>query len=80
MLAVTDICVIAVSLLTILLVKVLDRNPPPILGIYQRPNGLYWIKVCFIYSVLSLRKVSTYSSGCIRTIITFSQILAFETR
>ncbi|XP_018577776.2 uncharacterized protein LOC108916064 [Anoplophora glabripennis] len=57
MLELTDIFVVSASVLIILVIRILDKNPAPILGIYQRPNGLYWVKVCFMYSVLSLRKL-----------------------
>ncbi|KAJ8920051.1 hypothetical protein NQ315_011704 [Exocentrus adspersus] len=57
MLELLDILVVGFSICIIIVTKLLDRHPAPILGIYQRPNGLYWVKAWFMYTVLSLRKL-----------------------
>ncbi|KAJ8965097.1 hypothetical protein NQ314_004385, partial [Rhamnusium bicolor] len=59
MLGITEWFILAISVSLITLVKLIDKNPPPIFGIYQRANGLYWLKVAFMYLVLSLRKVKS---------------------
>ncbi|XP_066246625.1 uncharacterized protein [Euwallacea similis] len=46
-----------VSAITLLVAKILDTNPKPIFGIYPRRNGVYWLKVWFMYGLLLISKV-----------------------
>ncbi|XP_066151713.1 uncharacterized protein [Euwallacea fornicatus] len=60
--AVNLLCGFLVSAITLLIAKILDTNPKPIFGIYQRRNGVYWLKVWFLYGLLSMRKVRHWLS------------------
>lgn len=53
-----DVFIVTVSILLIFVCKNVNKNPPPIFNIYQRPNGRFLIKLTFMYIVLSLRKVN----------------------
>ncbi|KAJ8936063.1 hypothetical protein NQ318_023291, partial [Aromia moschata] len=57
MLESTEILIVTISVVLIALVRIIDKKPPPIIGIYQRPSGLYWLKVGFMYLLLTLRKL-----------------------
>nr|CAI5841015.1 unnamed protein product [Callosobruchus analis] len=56
MFGIVEISVVACSTLLLFFWRLLDKRSPPIFGIYQRENGLYWLKVLFMYTALSLRK------------------------
>nr|XP_023014881.1 uncharacterized protein LOC111504538 [Leptinotarsa decemlineata] len=57
MIDLTEILILSFSSALIFLVKLLDKDPPALFGIYQRKNGFYWLKVAFMYCVLKARKI-----------------------
>ncbi|XP_060528430.1 uncharacterized protein LOC132703289 isoform X2 [Cylas formicarius] len=59
MFAFTSLCVLVGSSFFIILLRVLDKNPVPLFGVYRRRSGLYWIKVWIMYTVLTLKKVTS---------------------
>ncbi|XP_044271324.1 uncharacterized protein LOC123015587 isoform X2 [Tribolium madens] len=50
--------IIFLSLLFIATFIIKNKNPPAILNIYQRPNGFFWFKFIFMFTVLSLKKLA----------------------
>ncbi|CAH1978173.1 unnamed protein product [Acanthoscelides obtectus] len=56
MFGIAETTVITCSVLLLFVWRLLEESYPPICGIYQRKNGLYWLKVLFMYTALSLRK------------------------
>ncbi|VEN42743.1 unnamed protein product [Callosobruchus maculatus] len=58
MFGIVDVAVVTFSTLLLFFWRLLDKRSPPIFGIYQRENGLYWLKVLFMYTALSVRKIT----------------------
>ncbi|KAJ3642305.1 hypothetical protein Zmor_025104 [Zophobas morio] len=52
-----EACVIFLSILIIITFRLANKNPPPILNIYQRPNGFFWLKCVFIFLILTAQKI-----------------------
>ncbi|CAG9830461.1 unnamed protein product [Diabrotica balteata] len=49
-----DIACLLISCLFIVFVKCMDKNPAPRFGIYERKDGRYFLKVIFLYVVLTI--------------------------
>ncbi|CAH1155844.1 unnamed protein product [Phaedon cochleariae] len=56
MIAFVELFLVSISISVIIFIELLDRNPPPIFGVYQRRNGFYWFKVAIAYCLLSVKK------------------------
>ncbi|XP_050304866.1 uncharacterized protein LOC126742280 isoform X2 [Anthonomus grandis grandis] len=51
------VCAFLFSTLILILARILDQNPLPIFGIYQRRSGVYWFKCWFLYVFFIVRKL-----------------------
>jgi hypothetical protein len=52
-----EFSIISLSLLIIAIFLLVNKNPPAILNIYQRPNGFFWLKFIFMFTILSAQKL-----------------------
>ncbi|XP_030762707.1 uncharacterized protein LOC115887428 [Sitophilus oryzae] len=57
MLSCVSVCVFVITSLILAVVKLIDKKPGPIFGVYQRANGFYWFKVFLMFMCLCLRKI-----------------------
>ncbi|CAH0555739.1 unnamed protein product [Brassicogethes aeneus] len=62
MLSCTEYSIIFLSIFLIIVVRAINYSPRAILNVYQRPNGLFWVKTCFMYVVLLARKLKKKNS------------------